>query len=145
MLNEVSYRCAFPLLHFFSMVIGARVLKTCPGAHEIAEHRKTKIPEPVSSTSKRGARATYHDESPRDFDPRIAYVVGLVSETSRPPIRQGGREMSASMPYETKPLRPPALFTLYAMTSFYINAKLFQSMKRAYIHDSGPFCGILIA
>ena len=47
--------------------------------------------------------------------------------------------MSASTPYETKPLRPPALFTLYAMISFYINAKLFQCMKRAYIQDSGPF------
>ena len=31
--------------------------------------------EPVSSTSRRGARAAYHDEYPRDFGPRIAYTV----------------------------------------------------------------------
>ena len=45
----------------------------------------------------------------------------------RPPIRQGGREMSAPRPYKTNTFRPPALFTLYAMISFYIYAKLFQS------------------
>ena len=31
--------------------------------------------EPVISTSRRGARAEYHDEYPRDFGPRIAYTV----------------------------------------------------------------------
>ena len=31
--------------------------------------------EPVSSTSRRGARAAYRDEYPRDFVPRIAYTV----------------------------------------------------------------------
>ena len=31
--------------------------------------------EPVSSTSRRAARAAYHDEYPRDFGPRIAYTV----------------------------------------------------------------------
>ena len=31
--------------------------------------------EPVSSTSRRGARAAYRDEYPRDFGPRIAYTV----------------------------------------------------------------------
>ena len=31
--------------------------------------------EPVSSTSRLGARAAYHDEYPRDFGPRIAYTV----------------------------------------------------------------------
>ena len=69
--------------------------------------------EPVSSTSRRGARAAYHDEYPRDFGPRIAYTVSLVSDTSRPPIRQGRREMSAPRPYETFPFHPPALFTPY--------------------------------
>ena len=64
--------------------------------------------EPVSSTSRRGARAAYHDEYPRDFGPPIAYTVSLVSDTSRPPIWQGGREMSAPRPYETDPLRPPS-------------------------------------
>ena len=37
--------------------------------------RNTKILELVSSTSRRGARAAYHDEYPRDFGPRIAYTV----------------------------------------------------------------------
>ena len=46
----------------------------------------------VSSTPRLGARAAYHDEYPRDFGPRIAYTVSLVSDTSRPPIRQGVRE-----------------------------------------------------
>ena len=36
---------------------------------------KTKEREPVSSTSRRGARAAYHDEYPRDFGPRIACTV----------------------------------------------------------------------
>ena len=31
--------------------------------------------EPVSSTSRRVARAAYRDEYPRDFGPRIAYTV----------------------------------------------------------------------
>ena len=58
-------------------------------------HRNRKKPEPVSSTSRRGTRVEYHDEYPRDFGPRIAYTVSLVSDTSRsptlcrPPIRQG--------------------------------------------------------
>ena len=37
--------------------------------------RNTKTLEPVSSTSRRVARAAYHDEYPRDFGPRIAYTV----------------------------------------------------------------------
>ena len=36
---------------------------------------KTKILEPVSNTSRFGARAAYHDEYPRDFGPRIVYTV----------------------------------------------------------------------
>ena len=36
--------------------------------------------EPVSSTSRRGARAAYHDEYPRDFGPRIAYTACALSE-----------------------------------------------------------------
>ena len=31
--------------------------------------------EPISSTSRRGARAANHDEYPQDFGPRIAYTV----------------------------------------------------------------------
>ena len=54
--------------------------------------------EPVSSTSRRGARAAYHDEYLRDLGPRITYTVSYVSDTRRPPtlcrspIRQGGGE-----------------------------------------------------
>ena len=33
------------------------------------------ILEPVSSTSRRGARAAYRDEYPQDFGSRIAYTV----------------------------------------------------------------------
>ena len=90
--------------------------------------RKNKIKklEPVSGTSRRGARAAYHDEYPRDFGSRIAYTVSLVSDTSRPPIRQGGREMSAPGPYETSPFHPLALFAQYTMINFYIYTKLFQ-------------------
>ena len=80
--------------------------------------------EPVSNTSRRGVRAAYHDEYPRDFGPRVAYTVSQVSHTSRPPtlcrppIRQGGREMSAPRPYETYPFHPPALFTSFAINQF---------------------------
>ena len=38
-------------------------------------NRKAKARELVSSTSRRGARAVYPDEYPRDFGPRIAYAV----------------------------------------------------------------------
>ena len=64
-----------------------------------------------TSTYRRGARAACHDEYPQDFGPRIAYTVSLVSDTSRPPIWQGGREMSAPRPYGTNPFHQPALFT----------------------------------
>ena len=37
--------------------------------------RRQKKLEPVSSTSRRGATAAYHDEYPRDFGPRIAYTL----------------------------------------------------------------------
>ena len=47
--------------------------KTCACAKEMSSTKQ--ILEPVSSTSRRGARATYHDEYPRDFGPRIAYTV----------------------------------------------------------------------
>ena len=42
---------------------------------------KQKVLEPVSSTSRRGARATYHDEYPRDFAPQIAFYVNSTSDT----------------------------------------------------------------
>ena len=51
-------------------------------------------------TSRRGARALYHDDDPRDFGPKVAYE----ELTFRIPVgRQGGREMSARGPYETNP------------------------------------------
>ena len=96
-----------------------------------ARIRETKILEPVSSTSRRGARAAYHDEYtyPRDFGPRIAYTVSLVSDTSRPPIRQAGREMSASRPYETSPFHPPALFTFNTrINSIYIYIYIYKAV-----------------
>ena len=91
-----------------------------------ARIREIKILEPVSSTSRRGARAAYHDEYPRDFGPRIACTVILVSDTSRPPIRQGGRDMSVPRPYQTYPFHSPALFTLNTRINFYIYTKLFS-------------------
>ena len=108
------------------MIISATVRKACACADEINETRKTKKLEPVSSTSRRGARAAYHDEYPQDFGPRIAYTVSLVSDTCRPPIRQGGREMSAPRPYETDPFHQLALFTSYTKSNFSIYTKLFQ-------------------
>ena len=82
--------------------------------------------EPVSSTSRRGARAAYYDEYPRDFGPQIAYTVSLVSDNSLPPTRQGGREMSAPRPFKTNPFHPPALFTPNNKINFYIYTTLFQ-------------------
>ena len=79
-----------------------------------------------TSTSRRGARAAYHDEYPRDFGPQIAYTVSLVSDTSRPPIRQGEREMLAPRPYETSPFHPPALFTPNTKINLCIYTNLFQ-------------------
>ena len=38
--------------------------------------------EPVGSTSRRGARAAYHDEYPRDFGPQIADTESQVSDYS---------------------------------------------------------------
>ena len=87
--------------------------------------RKQKL-EPVSSTSRRGAREAYHDEDPGDFGPRIAFTLSLVSDTSRPPIWQGGREMSALRPYETYPFQQPALFTPYTVINIPLYTKLFQ-------------------
>ena len=110
--------------------------------NQIPGSQENKKMEPVSSTSRRGARAAYHDEYPRDFDPRIAYTVSLVSDTSRPPIRQGGREMSAPRPYETYPIHPPALFTTYILSinflyipkcsSYSFHVVLEGSLIRAY-------------
>ena len=108
------------------------VRRICACAVWISGTQENRKLEPVSSTSRRGARAAYHDEYPRDFAPRIAYTVSKVSDTSRPPtlcrppIRQGGREMSAPKPYETYPFHLPALFTLYHQINFLIYTKLFQ-------------------
>ena len=126
---------AYCFLHFFYCIF---VGDDKPYIENTRMHRRNtwvnenNKSEPVSSTSRRGARAAYHDEYPRDFGPRIAYTVSLVSDTSRPPtlcrppIWQGGREMSAPRPYETYPFHPPALFALYTMINFYIYTKLFQ-------------------
>ena len=98
-------------------------------------HRdKRTILEPASSTSRRGARAAYHDEYPQDFGPRIAYTVSLVSDTSRPPIRQGGREMSTPRPYETYPFRPPVLFTSYTISIYMKKCLVF------FFHVAGTLC-----
>jgi len=111
---------------FLLMIISATVRRACACADEINGTRKTKKLELVSSTSRRGARAAYHDEYPRDFGPRIAYTVSLVSDTCRPPIRQGGREMSAPRPCETNPFHQLARFTSYTKSNFSIYTKLFQ-------------------
>ena len=51
-------------------------LRTCICANNIQKTEVAKKDlEPVSSTSRRGARAAYLDEYPRDFGPRIAYTV----------------------------------------------------------------------
>ena len=68
--------------------------------------------EPVSSTSRRDARAAYHNEYPQDFSLRIAFTVSFRYQSATDPMpalcRQGGREMSAPKPYETNPLRQPS-------------------------------------
>ena len=57
---------------FFVILVSTSVTKL---AHAQTELQGNKKSEPVSSTSRRGARAAYHDEYPRDFGPRIAYTV----------------------------------------------------------------------
>ena len=63
------------VVSFMSMITSSTVLKTCACVDEIPGYKKIQKLEPVSSTSRRGARAAYHDEYPRDFGPRIAYTV----------------------------------------------------------------------
>ena len=61
-------------ISFFILIIISTT--TCAYADEIpVAQENQKKHEPVSSTSRRGARAAYHDEYPRDFGPRIAYTV----------------------------------------------------------------------
>ena len=99
------------------MIISCTVLITCACVGKIpAETRgnhndNEKKLELVNSTSRRGTRAAYHDEYPRDFGRRIAYTVSLVSDTSRPPIRQGRRDILAPRPFEIYSFHPPALFS----------------------------------
>ena len=116
-------------IFIFLVIISSTVPKTCAWAHEISiwdtGRRKQKL-EPVSITSRRGARAAYHDEYPWDFGPQTAYTVSLASDTSRPPIWQGGRLMSAPRPYETYPFHQPALFTPYTVINISLFTKLFQ-------------------
>ena len=60
-----------PSFHFFFLIIISTThLKTCPCADEIPGTQ-----EQVSSISRRGARAAYHNEYPKDFGPRIAYTL----------------------------------------------------------------------
>ena len=46
-----------------------------------------------------------------------------VSDTCRPPIRQGGRDMSAPRPFETYPFHPPSSVRTYTKINFYIYTK----------------------
>ena len=105
------------------------------GKHFSKEYLRTRKPkarnakkiEPVSSSSRRGARAAYRDEYPRDFGPWITYTVSSVSDTCQPLIRQGEREISAPRPYETYPFHPQSSalklycyeFFIYMQKSFY--------------------------
>ena len=62
--------------YYFSLIM---VKHLCSENLRLWKHnalgRQTKILEPVSSTSRRGARAAYHDGYPRDFGSRITYTV----------------------------------------------------------------------
>ena len=94
--------------------------------------------EPVSSTSRRVARAAYRDEYPRDFGPRIAYTVSWVSDTSRPPNWQGGREMSAPRPYETYPFHQQSSVHVLSYDQFqYIYKTVPVTFSMWYLH-----CGL---
>ena len=64
------------ITYFFRLWQAIEFGKLAHAQTKYPRHRKTtKKQEPVSSTSRRGARAAYHDEYPRDFGPRIAYTV----------------------------------------------------------------------
>ena len=52
-------------------------------------HRKAKIMEPVSSTSRRGARAAYHEEYPRD---RLYCELSFRYQSAPDPVLAPGRE-----------------------------------------------------
>ena len=62
----------FPLLHFF-LDFGKNFSSENLRLHK--RNVETKILEPVSSSSRRVARAAYCDKYPRDFGPRITYTV----------------------------------------------------------------------
>ena len=144
-------------LHLFFVIISTSNQRTCARADEIPVTKESKKLEPVSSTSRRGARAAYHDEYPRDFGPRIAYTVSKMSDTSRlptlcrPPIRQAGRqagrererEMSAPRPSKTYPFHPPALFTSYTKINFCTCTKLVIS-SMWYIRCGLKHCTFVI-
>ena len=110
-------------IFIFLMIIRSTLFRKVAHGHTNIRdtgQRKQKL-EPVSSTSRRGARAAYHDEYLWDFGPRIAYTVSLAADISRPPIWQGGRPMSAPRPYETYPFHQPALFTLWSISLYLQN------------------------
>ena len=59
----------------------------------------------------------YHDDYPRDLGPRIAYPVSQVSDTCRPPIRQG--EIRRSLDHTRHiPFIHKALFSSISITNF---------------------------
>ena len=70
---ELSVSLIFSLRYFLDD--NKRFDKLAHAQTKYLGYRKTQKLEPVSSTSRRGARAAYHDEYPRDFGPRIAYTV----------------------------------------------------------------------
>lgn len=71
----------FPSLFFLDhQYISTTVLKTCACARAdimsaTQEKEEQGKQESVSSTSRRGARAAFRDEYPRDFGWRMAYTV----------------------------------------------------------------------
>ena len=66
------------LLHYISENVRMRDetpgIQDTPKTEKQNQTNKKKL-KSVSSTSRRGARAAYHDEYPRDFGPRIAYTL----------------------------------------------------------------------
>ena len=66
---------SFILSHVFRDCGTHSSSKSYSCANEILGTEENRKLEPVSSTSRRGARGAYHDEYPRDFGPRIAYTV----------------------------------------------------------------------
>ena len=132
------------------MVKEKRFSKTCACPNEIPGPLENKNQEPLNSTSGRGTRASYHDESPRDFGSRFAYTVSWTSDTNRsltlcqPPTRHGVRKLSGPKPYETDPFHPSSLLIFFSKVNFSIYAKLFHLSSVWYLHRvQQPFMYVL--